>query len=104
VGGGVKGAIILKNARHEPKHTRPRQRYLFLFPPPTQIGAFISKVWQKYFFFSFLPLDHNKHLRYFMISRKVMEMNDYLPQKLNATPLKESYSLRLERRQSYEES
>jgi hypothetical protein len=33
-----------------------------------------------------------------------MEMDDYLPQKLSATPLKESYCLRLERRQSYEES
>jgi hypothetical protein len=33
-----------------------------------------------------------------------MEMDDYLPQKLSATPLKESYRLRLEGRRSYEES
>jgi hypothetical protein len=33
-----------------------------------------------------------------------MEMDDDLSQKLSATPLKESYCLRSERRQSYEES
>jgi hypothetical protein len=66
---GSEGGNSTKKRKTSTKAYKTETKASLPFPPPTQIGALMSKVWQKYFFFSFLPLDHNKHKRYFMISK-----------------------------------